>query len=132
MKGLHVTLLYLTFKRVIWPNLTQFNHFRIFEIDLTSETGLTQVIFLDILDFTFISDLYQKPSCRICWTQPLFRDNLLEIFEFFWTSKMTPTDEYWVRGRLLEPRYRNMQSLTFWNQVWVQPSCPIRSKTCKY
>ena len=93
MKYLHVTQLYLTFKRVIWPNLTQFNHFRIFEVDSTSETGFIQVIFLDILDFTFIFDFYQKPSFRICWTQPLFRDNLLEIFEFFWTSKMAPTDD---------------------------------------
>ena len=66
MKGLHVTLLYLTFKRVIWPNLTQFNHFRIFEVDSTPETGLTQMIFLDVLDFTLILDYYQKPSFRIC------------------------------------------------------------------
>ena len=51
-------------------------------------------------------------------TQTWFRDywkfsKFWKIFwSFCWASKMTPTDEFWVRRRILEPRYRNMQS---WN-----------------
>ena len=33
-----LTHLYLTFKRLIWPDLIQFNHFRVFKIDSISET----------------------------------------------------------------------------------------------
>ena len=51
-------------------------------------------------------------------TQTWFRDywkfsKCWKIFwSFCWASKMTPTDEFWVRRRILEPRYRNMRS---WN-----------------
>ena len=55
---------------------------------------------------------------RIGRTQTWFRDywkfsKFWKIFwSFCWASKMTPTDEFWVRRRIPEPRYRNMQS---WN-----------------
>ena len=51
-------------------------------------------------------------------TQTWFRDywkfsKFWKIFwSFCWASKMTPTDEFWVRRRILEPRYRNFE---IWN-----------------
>ena len=42
-----------------------------------------------------------------------------EISEIEKMSKITPTEEFWVRRRVLEPWYRNMQS---WNFTVGQPS----------
>ena len=45
-----------------------------------------------------------------------YKKNFSKFWKIFWSfcraSKMTPTDEFWVRRRTLEPRYRN---------IWILP-----------